>query len=113
MGIVKDTRKGLATSQYMIMIIFLILTILAFRFYIQGGYNGQMVRAGEGFAFGRQYDTTDTITCAFFSNATTAFWYSQSTYDALYDQWNCKVLGPTCSEAVRANDVTKFGCMND
>ncbi len=71
-----NQRKAFAVIEYLVMVAIIVLTFITFRFYVQHGYQGQMARTGESFAFGRQYDPEDTIVCAY-----DGFWYSEACYN--------------------------------
>ena len=71
-------QRAFAFMEYLVMIIVIITALMAFRFYVQRGYQGQMARAGETFAFGRQYNPKDTFVCMYDNKKNV--WFSEACY---------------------------------
>ena len=99
-------RKAFAFYESVAFIVMFIAAMVAMRFYIQNGYQGQIVRSGESIALGRQYDTSDTITCAFDDKLN--IWYSEACYDVALIQKGCALQGEACANAARVACVK--GC---
>lgn len=75
-------RAAFTILEYVLMLIVLIVGLIAFKFYIQRAYQGQMSRAGEGFSHGRLYSPRDTIVCVYDLGR----WYSEACYRSQRDQ---------------------------
>lgn len=80
--------RGISILEYTVFIVVLLSAFLAFRFYFTGAYNGQMRKAGESFAFGRQYDPRRSITCTYDDKL--YIWYSDACYDHQVVIQDCK-----------------------
>ena len=70
----ENKQRAFAVIEYVMLISIMILGLVAFQPYIQRAMHGQYRKAGESFAFGRQYSGSATIQCAYDDQADV--WYS-------------------------------------
>ena len=105
------SQQGFALVEYVVLIIVVITALLAFRGYVQRAYQGQMVKAGEGFAYGRQYDPSDTMACAY--DDAIYGWYSTACYSHQYAQDACNISATPLDCASNAMKACTNGCQVD
>lgn len=58
-------KKAFSIVEYAILFVIIISAYLIMKHYIQRGVYGMWQQAGQGFAYGRQYDPQRTIECDF------------------------------------------------
>ncbi|MBF0595773.1 MAG: hypothetical protein HQL22_12520 [Candidatus Omnitrophica bacterium] len=80
-------KNAFAFLEYLVLIVVIVSAFIAFRFYVQRGYQGQMERSGESFAFGRQYDPNDTMACVY--NDKLYVWYAEACAEHQFRAQGC------------------------
>jgi Flp pilus assembly pilin Flp len=90
-------KKGFSVVEYAVLFVIIITAFLVMRNYIQRGIYGTWAKAGQTFAFGRQYDSQKSVECSF--DEQSKLWYDQNCYESTYNQ-TCPVGGNVCSESV-------------
>jgi hypothetical protein len=118
-------RKGLAYLEYIFVLLVLLWAFVSFSFYIRQAYMGQMHKAGETFASGRQYGLSRTHECVYeaevhyMSNATPPVdvvqknvIYSQACYDHLVKVRNCaeQADSTTCFNYAKVSCNQQYAC---
>ena len=86
-GTMFKNRQAFSVMEYVVLLVLVVSAMITFRLYLQRGYQGQMRKAGEGFAFGRQYDPNKTRHCAY--DAMVNGWYSTACYDHVFAKAKC------------------------
>ena len=79
-------NRAFAILEFALMFIIVIGAFIIMRNYIQRGAYGNWHKAGQAFAFGRQYDSQKTIECDF--DQTYNQWYDRNCFIYLSAQ-NC------------------------
>ncbi len=102
------SRKAFAMVEYMVLFIVIISTMVLFRGYILRAFNGQSSRAGEGFAFGRQFSPQNSVACVYDDKMN--LWYAQACYNHNYAVAGCKSSADpiACSRGVMT--ACTLGC---
>jgi hypothetical protein len=104
-------KKAYAFIEYLAMILVIIVALTLFRFYIQHGFQGQMMRSGETFGFGRQFDHSDTLVCKYDDKNNGAIgWYSEACYKHELAKVVASGVCSTLAERRVCEDLVKMGC---
>ena len=90
-------NRAFAILEFALMFIIVIGAFIIMRNYIQRGAYGNWHKAGQAFAFGRQYDSQKTIECDF--DQTYNQWYDHNCFMYLSAQ-NCSNKDVTCTEGI-------------
>jgi hypothetical protein len=107
--------RAFAVMEYLVLIIMIIMALTVFRFYIQHGMQGQMMRTGESYGFGRLFDHSDTLVCQYDDKL--KLWYSEVCYQHDIRVNDCVRMQPSsinddpsrrCFDAVKAR--CQAGC---
>ena len=93
--------------EYLVLIITLVVALTVFRFYIQRGLQGGMMRTGETYGYGRQFDHRDTLVCKYDDKIST--WYSEACYAHGIVQSQCEIQ---VSGDVANLDQARIDCEN-
>jgi hypothetical protein len=88
-------KKAFSIVEYTVLFIIIIVAFLIMRSYIQRGVYGQWGKAGQSFAFGRQYDPQKSIECGF--DQQSGLWYDHNCVES-----QCLTGDPVCMETVIA-----------
>jgi hypothetical protein len=88
-------KKAFSVVEYTILFVIIIGAFLIMRNYIQRGIFGQWGKAGQSFAYGRQYDPQKSIECGFDDQSNT--WYD---HNCVWSQ--CPNGDPACMSSVIA-----------
>ena len=89
-------KKAVSVIEYSLLFIIIIGAFLVMRSSIQRGLYGTWAKAGQSFAFGRQFDSEKTIECSF--DATSSRWYDRNCYKAYITNAVCNG-SQDCQEA--------------
>ena len=81
-------KKAFSVVEYAMVFVIVIGAFLVMRSYIQRGIFGMQARAGQSFAFGRQYDPQKTIECGFDGG----IWYDINCFKSL----GCSLGNSSC-----------------
>jgi hypothetical protein len=91
-------QKAFSIIEYVVLIVIIIGAFLVMRNLIQRGIFGMWQQAGQGFAFGRQYDPQRSVDCVFddLSNK----WYDRNCFEQAIGNANppCSSGGSSCEE---------------
>ena len=98
-------KKAFSVLEYTVLFVIVIGGFLVMRNYIQRGIFGTWQQAGQGFGYGRQYDSQKTIECSFDEQLNR--WYDRNCFEALSAQQNCNG-DSNCNEG-----VIKGSCLTD
>jgi hypothetical protein len=90
-------KKAISVVEYTILFVIIMGAFLVMNHYIQRGVNGKWAQAGQGFAFGRQYDPQKTIECSF--DPQSSQWYDRNCYEYYIVNKDCHG-DPDCEEGI-------------
>ena len=88
----RRTNKGLSVIEYLIMIMILTTAFFVFKDYLLRGLSGRWKGVGDQFGYGRQFEPTDTIECAYDSDYWNA-WYDVTCFEnkgCPSRNWSCQ-----------------------
>ena len=97
-------KKAFAVIEYAMILIIVIGAFLVMRSYIQRGIFGMSARAGQSFAYGRQYDPQKTIECGF--DGITGSWYDTN----CFKNAGCALGNASCEQSCLVNSSCKNVC---
>ncbi|MEI8011525.1 MAG: hypothetical protein WCI27_03445 [Candidatus Omnitrophota bacterium] len=86
----RNIRKERAFSllEYLVLLLVVITTLVAFSGYMQHALHGQYRKTGETIGYLRQYSRTATVECAYDYDLNA--WYAQSCFDNIVIVNGCK-----------------------
>jgi hypothetical protein len=99
-------KKAVSVVEYIILIIIIISAFVVLRTNIQQGIYGLWAQAGQGFAYGRQHDSQQTIECSF--DAQSNQWYDRNCYQYYIVNDGC-AGNAICEEDIITNGTCGVG----
>jgi hypothetical protein len=97
-------KKAFSVVEYTVLFIIIIGAFLIMRNYMQRGIFGMWGKAGQSFAFGRQYDSQKTIECSFDEQSN--LWYDRNCFLSLSNQ-QCDTV---CQEGIMNSSCQTDSC---
>ena len=97
-------KKAISVIEYSILLIIIIGAFYAMKSHIQRGIFSPWAKAGQGLAYGRQFDSQKTIECGFDDQS--GRWYDRNCYQYYINNNACNgnevcqegiILGGSCS----------------
>jgi hypothetical protein len=89
-------KKAFSILEYTVLFIIIVGAFLIMRNYIQRGIFGQWGKAGQGLAFGRQFDSQKSIECSYEEESNS--WYDHNCVES-----QCPGGDPNCMEGIISN----------
>jgi len=90
-------KKGFSVIEYAVLLVIIIGAFLIMKSYIQRGLFGTWGQAGQGFAYGRQYDSQKTVECSFDEQSN--LWYDRNCFVTMSNQ-QCSPGDTGCQESI-------------
>jgi len=90
-------KKAVSIIEYSVLFVIVIGAFLVMQKYIQRGFYGKWAHAGQGMAFGRQYDPQNTIDCGY--DGTSNQWYDRNCY-----QYYVNLPGSQCNGSIACEE---------
>lgn len=119
----RKKKKAFSTIEYLILLVMLTTAFFTFKDYILRGFMGRWKGVSDQFGYGRQFNPTDTVECAYDSmsadrlyNASTNTWYDVTSSNRWYDvicveNKGCPFNNPSCERIAILNCLSDF-CVN-
>lgn len=97
-------KKGFSTTEYLVMLLILVTAMVVFKDYIIRGLTGRWKTGSDQIGFGRQYEPTDTVECAY------DYQFNQGWYDiTCVDNQGCPPGNKNCERlAISTCTATTF-----
>ena len=96
-----QNKKAFSVIEYAVLIVIILSAFVIMRNYIQRGFFGAWGQAGQGFAFGRQYDTAKTVECRFDDQLNV--WYDHNCF--VNQRQSCAIGDNACEESIIGSHV--------
>jgi len=97
-------KQAFAVIEYVTILLIVMGAFLVMRSYIQRGIFSMHAKAGQGFAYGRQFDPQRTVECSY--DGLTGIWYDENCFKAA----NCSLGGLACEQGCLTNSSCSSTC---
>ncbi len=116
-------KRAFSTVEYIVLIIVIISALIIFRPMFERYFFGRWRATGESFSFGRQYDSKETIACAYMmKDEDNGVWYDEACWEnnqcqandvACYKKMGCAKVDFECERNYLLSQCQRLDCSQD
>ena len=99
--------RAFSITEYLVVIMIIMGAFFIFKDYLIRGLSGHWKNASDQFGYGRQYEPSDTVECAF-DSVWTHKWYDET----CVENKRCPVGNPSCEQQA-VNQCLSAACNNE
>jgi hypothetical protein len=103
-------KKAFSIVEFTVLLIIVLGGFLVMKNYLQRGMFGMWGKAGQSFAYGRQYDPQKSVDCSF--DQTYNKWYDRHCFESLMYNKQCSPGDDVCETIIAGGSCSDSDCGN-